>query len=57
LKQAAPAVTVRPTASPAIVGAALLGLDKLDAGPEAHARLRRELGLAFTQLEGVASLG
>jgi N-acetylglucosamine kinase-like BadF-type ATPase len=57
LKQAAPAVTVRPTASPAIVGAALLGLDKLDAGPEAHARLRGELGLAFTQLEGVASLG
>jgi N-acetylglucosamine kinase-like BadF-type ATPase len=57
LKQAAPAVTVRPTASPAIVGAALLGLDKLEAGPEAQARLRRELGVAFTRLEGVASLG
>jgi N-acetylglucosamine kinase-like BadF-type ATPase len=57
LKEAAPAVTVRPTASPAIVGAALLGLDQLDAGLEAQARLRRELGIAFKDLEGVASLG
>jgi N-acetylglucosamine kinase-like BadF-type ATPase len=57
LKKAAPAVTVRPTASPAIVGAALLGLDQLDAGAEAQARLRRELGIAFKELEGAASLG
>ncbi len=57
LKEAAPGVTVRPTASPAIVGAALLGLDQLDAGLEAQARLRRELGIAFKDLEGVASLG
>jgi hypothetical protein len=48
---------VRPTASAAIVGAALLGLDQLDAGPEAQARLRLELGTAFSQLEGVASIG
>jgi N-acetylglucosamine kinase-like BadF-type ATPase len=57
LRQAAPSVQVRPTASPAIVGAALLGLDMLGAGQEAQARLRRELGSAFTQLEGVGSLG
>ena len=32
--------------SPPIVGSALLGLDELGAGPEAQARLRRELGEA-----------
>jgi N-acetylglucosamine kinase-like BadF-type ATPase len=42
LKEHAPNVTVRPTASAAIVGAALLGLDELDAGPEAQRRLRAE---------------
>jgi N-acetylglucosamine kinase-like BadF-type ATPase len=42
LREAAPNATVRPTASAAIVGAALLGLDELDAGPEAQRRLRRE---------------
>jgi hypothetical protein len=57
LREAAPAATVRPTASPAIVGAALLGLDQLDAGAAAQARLRRELGIAFKELEGAASLG
>jgi N-acetylglucosamine kinase-like BadF-type ATPase len=57
LRQAAPNVTVRPTASAAIVGAALLGLDELEAGPDAQARLRRELGTAFSQLEGVAAVG
>jgi N-acetylglucosamine kinase-like BadF-type ATPase len=40
LREHAPNVTVRPTASAAIVGAALLGLDELDAGPEAQRRLR-----------------
>jgi N-acetylglucosamine kinase-like BadF-type ATPase len=40
LREYAPNVTVRPTASAAIVGAALLGLDELDAGPEAQRRLR-----------------
>jgi len=57
LREAAPKVTVRPTASAAIVGAALLGLDELESGPEAQARLRRELGAAFSQLEGVATVG
>jgi N-acetylglucosamine kinase-like BadF-type ATPase len=42
LKEHAPNVTVRPTASAAIVGAALLGLDELDAAPEAQRRLRTE---------------
>ncbi len=42
LREHAPAVTVRPTASGAIVGAALLGLDELEAGPAAQDRLRTE---------------
>jgi hypothetical protein len=59
LREAAPNVTVRPTASAAIVGAALLGLDELEAqaDADAQARLRRELGAAFSQLEGVAAIG
>jgi N-acetylglucosamine kinase-like BadF-type ATPase len=57
LREAAPAVTVRPTASPAIVGAALLGLDELGAGEREQARARRELGMAFPRLEGVVSIG
>ena len=57
LREAAPAATVRPTASAAIVGAALLGLDELAVGREAQERLRRELGAAFSQLEGVTSVG
>ena len=57
LREFAPAVKVRPTASPAIVGAALLGLDKLGAGPEIQKRVRGELGAACSQLEGVASVG
>ena len=57
LREAAPHVTVRPTASAAIVGAALLGLDELGAGADAQARLRRELGDAFSRLEGVATIG
>jgi N-acetylglucosamine kinase-like BadF-type ATPase len=57
LREVAPKVTVRPTASAAIVGAALLGLDELGAGAEAQARLRTELGAAFSGLEGVATIG
>jgi N-acetylglucosamine kinase-like BadF-type ATPase len=57
LRETAPNVTVRPTASAAIVGAALLGLDELEAGLEDQGRLRRELGAAFSQLEGVATIG
>jgi N-acetylglucosamine kinase-like BadF-type ATPase len=46
LREVGPAITVRATNSPPIVGAALLGLDELGAGPEAQERLRRELGAA-----------
>jgi N-acetylglucosamine kinase-like BadF-type ATPase len=57
LREEAPAAAVRPTASPAIVGAALLGLDELAVGRGAQKRLRLELGEAFSQLEGVTSVG
>jgi len=53
LREHAPSVTVRPTASAAVVGAALLGLDELEAAPAAQERLRRELADAFSPLEGV----
>jgi len=46
-------ITVRPTASPAIVGAALIGLDGLGADEPTQERLRRELGAAFARLDGV----
>jgi N-acetylglucosamine kinase-like BadF-type ATPase len=46
LDEVGPALTVRPTALPPIVGAALLGLDELGASPEAHERVRREFGPA-----------
>jgi N-acetylglucosamine kinase-like BadF-type ATPase len=51
LREVGPAVTVRATMSPAIVGAALLGLDQLGASEEAQARLRRELGEAVGRVE------
>jgi hypothetical protein len=57
LREVAPSVTVRPTASAAIVGAALLGLDELGAGKNAQERLRRELGTSFSRLEKVATIG
>ena len=57
LREAAPGVTVRPTASAAIVGAALLGLDELGAEASVQTRLRSELGEAFSRLEGVATIG
>jgi N-acetylglucosamine kinase-like BadF-type ATPase len=57
LREAAPAVTVRPTASAAIVGSALLGLDEVGAEASVQARLRSELGAAFSRLEGVATIG
>jgi N-acetylglucosamine kinase-like BadF-type ATPase len=57
LEEVAPAVVVRPTASPAIVGAALLGLDQLGANADAQARLRHELGARFRDLEGVPTVG
>jgi len=43
LAAVAPAASVRPVDSPPIVGAALLGLDDLDASAEAQRRARREL--------------
>jgi N-acetylglucosamine kinase-like BadF-type ATPase len=51
LKDVAPAAVVHATTSQPIVGAALLGLDQLDAGIDAQTRLRRELGDLVTRLE------
>jgi N-acetylglucosamine kinase-like BadF-type ATPase len=48
----APEATVHATSSPPIVGAALLGLDALDAGREAQTRLRRELDSLVARIEG-----
>ncbi len=45
-------ITVHNTESPPIVGAVLLGLDELGAGPEAQSRARTELGEAVAALEG-----
>jgi N-acetylglucosamine kinase-like BadF-type ATPase len=50
LRATGPAIAVRSTRSPAIVGAALLGLDALDADAHAQERLRRELGGAVERL-------
>jgi N-acetylglucosamine kinase-like BadF-type ATPase len=50
-----PAITARVVDDPPVVGAALLGLDDVGAGTEAHERLRRELHAA---VEGtVATIG
>jgi N-acetylglucosamine kinase-like BadF-type ATPase len=43
LRDVGPAITVRATDVPPIVGTALLALDRLGAGPEAHGRIAREL--------------
>src|SRR5512133_970975 len=51
LARVAPAASVHVTSSPPIVGAALLGLDELDAGTGAQERLRRELGQVFSNVE------
>jgi N-acetylglucosamine kinase-like BadF-type ATPase len=50
-------IAVRPTATPAIVGAALLGLDELGAAAEAKERAKRELAAEFARVEGVATVG
>ena len=57
LREVGPAIAVRATRSPAIVGAALLGLDDLGADREAQARLRRELGAAVERVESAAAAG
>jgi N-acetylglucosamine kinase-like BadF-type ATPase len=51
LAAVAPHATAHVTDSPPIVGAALLGLDKLAADAEALARLRRELSQAFSYMD------
>ena len=51
LAETGPQITVRSTRSPAIVGAALLGLDSLDARREARERRRQELGAAVELVE------
>jgi N-acetylglucosamine kinase-like BadF-type ATPase len=53
LKAVSPAIVLRRTTQPPIVGAALLGLDALDAGPAAQGRLRAELSAAVAKLETV----
>ena len=50
LRETGPSISVRSTRSPAIVGAALLGLDTLNAQREAQERLRLELGGAVERL-------
>jgi N-acetylglucosamine kinase-like BadF-type ATPase len=50
LYQIAPRVEVRRASAAPIVGAALLGLDDLGAGPEAQERLRRELSAAVDRI-------
>jgi N-acetylglucosamine kinase-like BadF-type ATPase len=57
LEEVGPQISVRPTATPAIVGAALLGLDELGAGPEVQQRLRRGLEAAFAGVEGGTRVG
>ena len=56
LAEIGPQITVRPTASPAIIGAALLGLDELGADDVTQDRLRRELGAAFERLDGIPNV-
>lgn len=51
LKDVAPQANVKVTSSPPVVGAALLGLDELQARPEAQQRARVELADAFKAME------
>jgi hypothetical protein len=51
LAEVGPAIEVHPTASAPVVGAALLGLDELDAGPAAHERARAELAEAVDRAQ------
>jgi len=57
LRDVGPEVAVRPTATPAIVGAALLGLDELGAAEDAKERAKHELSAEFSRVEGVATVG
>ncbi len=49
LQEVARAATVKVASTPPVVGAALAGLDDLEAGPEARLRARTELSNAFQQ--------
>jgi len=51
LNEVAPAASVHATSSPPIVGAALLGLDRLESSTEAQARLRQELSDLVTRVD------
>jgi N-acetylglucosamine kinase-like BadF-type ATPase len=57
LRAVGPEIRVRPTATPAIVGAALLGLDELGAGADAQERVRRDLAHEFSRVEEAAGVG
>ncbi len=57
LHAAGAAITVRATSSPPIVGAALLGLDDLEAGPAAQRRARAELEAAVEMTAGAEHAG
>jgi N-acetylglucosamine kinase-like BadF-type ATPase len=57
LAEVGPSIAVRSTQSPAIVGAALLGLDELGAAADAQERLREELGAAVQRVEQEAIRG
>ena len=52
LSEVGPEITVRRTALPPIVGAALLGLDELGASREAQQRVREEFAAAVGPAEG-----
>jgi len=51
LRDVGPALSLRRTSLPPIVGAALLGLDAIGAAPEAQARVREELAAAVERHE------
>jgi N-acetylglucosamine kinase-like BadF-type ATPase len=57
LRLVGPHVTVRVVADAPVVGAVLLGLDDLGAGPEARARARRELHAAVAGIGSPATIG
>ena len=57
LQDVAPAATVKVTTSQPVVGAALLGLDELQAGPKAQRRAREELANAFETIENPGRRG
>ena len=52
MRDVGPAITVRTTTLPPIVGAALLGLDELGANPDAQERVRHEFAAAVGPVEG-----